>query len=456
VTERRRGLGRGLGALIPAGPVTGADRPVDVFFPHSDPSVRAGGPSTAGGGGAEGGVAGAGEPTPASHVASSGRGGGAARDGALLAPADNGATDHGVNVQGATDRGVNVHGVNVHGVNVHGVNVHGATHHRATLHGATLHGATGRGGLGGDDLGGDDLRGDQPDDGGELDGLVPIPGAHFAEVPVEAIQPNVRQPRQVFDADDLAELVASIREVGILQPVVVRPIEASAGQRGYELIMGERRWRAAQAAGLVRVPAIVRETSDGDMLRDALLENLHRAQLNPLEEAAAYQQLLDDFACTHDELASRLARSRPQISNTIRLLKLPPTVQRRLAAGALSAGHARALLGLRDASAMEDLAGRVVARGLSVRATEDLVAQALRPRSSPVRRATAVDDGRLHERASWLSDRLEARVQISLGQRKGRIAIEFATVEDLDRILAALEADENRERPSAEAATVGV
>ena len=211
-------------------------------------------------------------------------------------------------------------------------------------------------------------------------GLVAVPGAHFSEVPIGAIRPNPRQPRRSFDEGALAELVSSIGEVGILQPVVVRPVVD-----GYELVMGERRWRAAQQAGLTSVPAIVRETEDTDLLRDALLENLHRSELNPLEEAAAYQQLLDDFECTHEELARRVHRSRPQITNTLRLLRLPPPVQRRVAAGVLSAGHARALLGLPDAAAIERLAQRIVAEGLSVRATEETVAVGVEQRPTPRR-----------------------------------------------------------------------
>lgn len=273
--------------------------------------------------------------------------------------------------------------------------------------------------------------------------LTVIPGTYFAEVPLAEIHANPNQPRQVFDEDDLAELAASIREVGVLQPIVVRPSES-----GYEIVMGERRWRATRLAGLESVPAIVRETSDTDLLRDALLENLHRAQLNPLEEANAYQQLLDDFGCTHEELATRIARSRPQISNTLRLLRLPAAVQRRVAAGVLSAGHARALLGLSDQASMERLAHRIVAEGLSVRATEEIVALGdaeeplrpelrRRPRGGP--QTAALDD--LGRR---LSDRWDTKVKIALGQRKGRIAIEFANVEDLNRILDALAPDEDR------------
>ena len=209
--------------------------------------------------------------------------------------------------------------------------------------------------------------------------LAPVPGASYGDLPIDSIRPNPRQPRTVFDEDDMSELVHSIREIGVLQPIVVRPV--SAGQDGdvadgvrYELIMGERRWRASQAAGKDTVPAIVKETEDDDLLRDALLENLHRSQLNALEEAAAYQQLLEDFGCTHDELAGRIGRSRPQISNTLRLLKLPPLVARRVAAGVLSAGHARALLSLADGASMERLAQRIVAEGLSVRNVEEIVA----------------------------------------------------------------------------------
>ena len=277
--------------------------------------------------------------------------------------------------------------------------------------------------------------------------LAPVPGARFAELPVLSIRPNPKQPRKAFDDDDMAELVYSIREIGVLQPVVVRPIPvdeldeaAGHGPGGtqrpqFELIMGERRWRATQAAGLAVIPAIIKDTHDDDLLRDALLENLHRSQLNALEEAAAYQQLLDDFGCTHDELASRIGRSRPQISNTLRLLKLPPLVQRRVAAGVLSAGHARALLALADGASMERLAQRIVAEGLSVRNVEEIVTvggddapRARKPRAGA--RHPQLDD-----LAARLSDRLDTRVRINLGQRKGKLTVEFASVEDLNRIV---------------------
>ncbi len=261
-------------------------------------------------------------------------------------------------------------------------------------------------------------------------------GAVFAELPIEQIHANARQPRQIFDEEALAELTHSIREFGVLQPVVVR-----ADADGYELVMGERRLRAAAEAGLVRIPAIVRTTADDAMLRDALLENIHRAQLNPLEEAAAYQQLLEEFGATHDDLAKRIGRSRPQVSNTIRLLNLPIAVQRRVAAGVLSAGHARALLSLDNGDQQDELAARIVAEGLSVRATEELVTLGRqvgakqKPRRSTGSRisAPAVD-----ELAANLSDILDTRVRVDLGRRKGRITVEFASIDDLERIVAVI------------------
>ena len=257
--------------------------------------------------------------------------------------------------------------------------------------------------------------------------------AYFAELPLSEVVPNARQPRQVFDEAAMTELVDSVKEVGLLQPVVVRPLADGR----YELVMGERRWRATQAAGLDLIPAIVRQTDDQDMLRDALLENLHRSELNPLEEAAAYDQLLQDFGCTHDELATRIGRSRPQISNTLRLLRLSPAVQRRVAAGVLSAGHARALLGLSDAEAQERLAHRIVAEGLSVRSVEEIVAVGLDdvPRATPARRAPMPTAPGLDDIASRLSDRFETRVKVQLGRRRGKIVVEFASLADLERII---------------------
>ncbi|MBB2989025.1 ParB family chromosome partitioning protein [Mycolicibacterium iranicum] len=271
-------------------------------------------------------------------------------------------------------------------------------------------------------------------------------GAVYREIPPSQIDPNPRQPRQVFDEEALAELVHSIREFGLMQPIVVRatPGEAGATPR-YQLVMGERRWRAAQVAGVASIPAIVRETSDDSMLRDALLENIHRAQLNPLEEAAAYQQLLEEFGVTHDELASRIGRSRPLITNMIRLLRLPIAVQRRVAAGVLSAGHARALLSL-DAGpeAQEELAARIVAEGLSVRATEEAVTLANRngdaPPAAPRRKPIQMPG--LQDVAEQLSTAFDTRVTVSLGKRKGKIVVEFGSVDDLQRIVELMNASQ--------------
>jgi ParB family chromosome partitioning protein len=372
VSEKRRGLGRGLGALIPTGletPRSTGDRPVDVFFPDTRKDERA--------------ASAASTVDPAVEDASTSAAGAPTADTVdAVAAADVDAGD----ASAATD-----------------VVAGGAA--------ASV----------------------------DTDGLVPVPGARFAELPVTSIRPNPRQPRVVFDEDALAELVGSIREIGVLQPVVVRAVGD-----GYELIMGERRWRATQEAGLTTIPAIVRETEDGDLLRDALLENLHRAQLNPLEEAAAYQQLLDDFGCTHEELATRIHRSRPQISNTLRLLKLPPLVQRRVAAGVLSAGHARALLGLADGAAIERLAQRIVSEGLSVRAVEEIVALG-GDETAPTRRPrprAGVRNEALDDLAARLSDRFETRVKVDLGKSRGKLTVEFASVQDLNRILTALAPDD--------------
>ncbi len=267
-------------------------------------------------------------------------------------------------------------------------------------------------------------------------------GAVYREIPPADIEANPRQPRQVFDEEALSELVHSIREFGLLQPIVVRAVSGSQSGARYQIVMGERRWRAAQEAGLVAIPAIVRETGDDNLLRDALLENIHRVQLNPLEEAAAYQQLLDEFGVTHDELASRIGRSRPVITNMIRLLKLPIPVQRRVAAGVLSAGHARALLSLESGpEAQEGLAARIIAEGLSVRATEEAVTLANHEANrggantpSPQRRKPIQRPG-LQDVAERLSNAFDTRVTVSLGKRKGKIVVEFASVDDLQRII---------------------
>lgn len=257
---------------------------------------------------------------------------------------------------------------------------------------------------------------------------------YFTELPIDQVHPNAKQPRTMFEEEALEELVGSIREVGLLQPIVVR----QDGPESYELVMGERRWRASRQAGLDTVPAIVRATADDDMLRDALLENIHRVQLNPLEEAAAYQQLMEDFGCTQQELADRIKRSRSQIANTLRLLNLPPTVQRRVAAGVLSAGHARALLGVPDVPAQETLAQRIVAEGLSVRATEEIVALGAMDRPKPRQRPLRGNDPDLQEVSVELENYFETRVQVTQGRTKGRIVVEFASRDDLNRIVQLL------------------
>jgi ParB family chromosome partitioning protein len=286
------------------------------------------------------------------------------------------------------------------------------------------------------------------DPGNDADsGLRQIAGAYFEEVAINAITPNPRQPRRTFDEDALEELAASISEVGLLQPVVVRKLTPTS----YELVMGERRLRASQRAGLDYIPAIVRETHDNDMLRDALLENLHRQQLDPLEEAAAYQQLLDDFGATHEQLAQRVGRSRPHISNTLRLLNLPPAVQKRVAAGVISAGHARALLSLDDQAAQERLAQRIVAEGLSVRSVEEIVA--IRE-DEPVKKTRAATHAKpvapaLRHLSDRLSDLFETRVKVEMGRSKGKIVVEFSTIDDLERIVKAMSPEASSPEASA-------
>lgn len=419
MSEKRRGLGRGLGALIPTsldGARSTRERPVDVFFPDARPQAAADGVGDT--------VVATIDPD---DVAVDGEALGTASDPAVSAteaatrdvpeatPPSVGAAAEPTPED--DDRDSSGAAIEPDGPSTAAAAFDG-------LHGELSAVPAPR------------ASGEPASDGvGEGTELVPVPGAVFAELPLDEIRPNPRQPRTVFDEDALDELVGSIREIGVLQPVVVR----RAGD-GYELIMGERRWRAAGAAGLEAIPAIIRETGDEDLLRDALLENLHRSQLNPLEEAAAYQQLLDDFGCTHDELASRLHRSRPQISNTLRLLKLPPLVQRRVAAGVLSAGHARALLGLADGGAIERLAQRIVAEGLSVRAVEEIVALGgdglvAKRRAAP---RAGVRNEALDALANRLSDRFETRVKVALGKSRGRLTVEFASVQDLNRILNTL------------------
>jgi ParB family chromosome partitioning protein len=432
MSEKRRGLGRGLGALIPSsaganGAANGAavSRPVDLFFPEgrrktAEPDEAAdtsrteeSGPQRA--------TATKSAPTSDSAVKTSaspspkttaGKASAAQRKSEPAPSSTNSADESPTKTAGGTkDPGKSK-------------------------------GAADAESLASPEAGSPGLLDDPPVDSFYTDNgldLVPVPGVRFAEIRVSDIHPNRKQPRAVFDEDDMAELVHSVREIGVLQPIVVRNSTESGGEP-FELVMGERRWRAVQAAGLDTIPAIVRDTTDDDLLRDALLENLHRSQLNPLEEAAAYQQLLEDFGTTHEQLADRIGRSRPQVSNTLRLLKLPPLVQRRVAAGVLSAGHARALLALPDAAAMERLAQRIVAEGMSVRATEEAVAMYQDP-TKPAKN-NIPRPGARHERldylASSLSDRLDTNVKISLGVRKGRVSIEFASVEDLNRIMDVL------------------
>ncbi|WP_433248129.1 ParB/RepB/Spo0J family partition protein [Streptosporangium sp. CA-135522] len=268
--------------------------------------------------------------------------------------------------------------------------------------------------------------------------LKPVAGAYFLEIPIGDITPNPRQPRDIFNEDALEELATSIREVGLLQPVVVRAAEEGR----YELIMGERRWRASKLAGLSEIPAIVRSTQEDKLLLDALIENLQREQLNPLEEAAAYRQLLDDFGATHEQLAARIGRSRSHVTNTLRLLNLPPRVQLRLSAGTITAGHGRALLPLDDPAAQERLADRIVAELLSVRAVEEIVAVGdakAAPAPAPkAPRAKQAEEPALRQLADRLSDRFETRVKVDFGRRKGRIVVEFATIDDLERIIGTM------------------
>ncbi|WP_447925944.1 ParB/RepB/Spo0J family partition protein [Georgenia muralis] len=451
MSEKRRGLGRGIGALIPTEPApTVSPRPVDVFFPATagsgdevgDPPAPSSGPSAA-----QTAARALMAPSARSKAKSSTR---------RKTPADpsgpgsknvSRAASSSVPTEGtprrpAPQRGTGTEPDGTGPSSVAAIDETPAAGSADPTVARVDTAASSPPDLGTETGGAAVTEPVAEAAGEEIDGLVPVPGATFAEIPVGQVVRNARQPRQVFDEEELEELAASIREVGVLQPIVVRPLRepVDGGDVRYELIMGERRWRASRLAGNDTVPAVIRDTGDGDLLRDALLENLHRAQLNPLEEAAAYQALLEDFGCTHDELAARIARSRPQISNTLRLLKLPPLVQRRVAAGVLSAGHARALLGLSDGGAMERLAQKIVAEGLSVRATEEIVALGDEPVAPEMRRRPRAGEHTeaLNRLATRLADRLDTRVKVNLGQRKGRIAIEFASVEDLNRILEVL------------------
>ncbi|MEY4275896.1 MAG: hypothetical protein RIS26_359 [Actinomycetota bacterium] len=271
-----------------------------------------------------------------------------------------------------------------------------------------------------------------PAGGSQGPDLVAVPGARFGHIDITAIRPNAKQPRQVFEPEAFAELVHSIKELGVLQPIVVRPIPNEPGQ--YELIMGERRTRASKEAGLTKIPAIIRETADENMLRDALLENLHRSDLNPLEEASAYQQLLEDFGITQEELANRIGRSRPKITNSIRLLKLPAEVQRKVAAGVLSAGHARALLAIEDETRQLELSNKVINEGLSVRSLEELVSLTKPGERNKARVRPGTKTDVLKGLADQIGDHLSTRAKITIGKGKGVLAIEFGSMEDLKRI----------------------
>ncbi|TDT76587.1 ParB family chromosome partitioning protein [Arthrobacter sp. AG258] len=420
MSEKRRGLGRGLGALIPSsaaanGSANGAaqSRPVDLFFPEgrkkTEPVEQPAPPAAAKAQEKEG-------QAPSARISA-----------AKTTPAKSTATDKPSKTAAAANAAADT---KAPAKKAPGLRSKAADGPAASTPPAKAPQPAEAGAA-------DKVEASAaPESGVEL---VEVPGARFAELPVGDIHPNRKQPRNVFDEDDMAELVHSVREIGVLQPIVVRT-STESGSEPYELVMGERRWRAVQAAGLETIPAIIRDTTDDDLLRDALLENLHRSQLNPLEEAAAYQQLLEDFGTTHEQLADRIGRSRPQVSNTLRLLKLPPLVQRRVAAGVLSAGHARALLSLPDAAAMERLAQKIVAEGMSVRATEEAVTlyqDPAKPAKNNIPRPGARHE-RLDYLASSLSDRLDTNVKISLGVRKGKVSIEFASVEDLNRIMDVL------------------
>lgn len=428
MSEKRRGLGRGLGALIPTTPPAGSGgRPVDVFFPGKSDGTEDGGKAAS-----------VKSPTGVITqdrlpVATPGARSDSRLPGELPTARSGAPSDHGSAPRSSRTAPP-----------VPGLPGPGALPAPAPTGERPGNPEPANGVTDAERSSEDAVISEVATSAADRDHeLVPVPGAEFAELPVGSIRANPRQPRQVFDEETLTELAHSVREVGVLQPIVVRRTEPEDGEARYELIMGERRWRATREAGLERIPAIIRDTSDNEMLRDALLENLHRSELNPLEEGAAYQQLLEDFGCTHEELAARIGRSRPQISNTIRLLRLPPQVQRRVAVGVLSAGHARALLGLDDTGVMDRLASRIVSEGLSVRAVEEIVALGDGPTSKPAKRRSraGAHTGELNELAGRLGDQLDTRVAISLGKTRGKLTIDFASVDDLNRILGLMSPD---------------
>ncbi|MFZ3452152.1 ParB/RepB/Spo0J family partition protein [Arthrobacter sp. 7Tela_A1] len=440
MTEKRRGLGRGLGALIPSTPEssettetsqsTRAGRPVDLFFAAASDEVapgRTGGVRRGAGINKEA-LRAPSKKKPATRSAATRKAASTANAGAAAPTRDKPAVLPEVGAEKPAEAAVETPR-KPSAARKKAAARRGPEEPVKAAEGAAEAAVADKGQAPAD-----------PESGVSRETLLEVPGARFAELPIDSIHPNRKQPRSVFDEEDMSELVHSIREIGVLQPIVVRPSAEGDEDHPYELVMGERRWRASREAGLDRVPAIVRSTQDVDLLRDALLENLHRSQLNPLEEAAAYQQLLDDFECSHEELAERIGRSRPQISNTLRLMKLPPLVQRRLAAGVLSAGHARALLGLNDPAEMEKLAQKIVAEGMSVRATEEVVAlsDGIRRPAKEAKPKVGARHERLDYLANSLSDRLDTNVKITLGARKGKVSIEFASVDDLNRIMTVL------------------
>lgn len=427
-SQRRTGLGRGLGALIPPAqtekPEDVAKRPLDVLFPgerKSSATVR----------------------------------GGSARE--LLAPKSRAAKSESAKSRSTVQTKARVEAAS--SIASEDEKVAASTATNPSTASSRPSGSSRAVHKGVDGFSASTSAHVSDDVSRETSDLMQVPGATFAEIPLEQIVPNTRQPRQIFDEDDLNELAASIREVGVLQPIVVRRISLNEEpserlknfleekpEARYELIMGERRLRASELAGLDTIPAIVRHTEDEDLLRDALLENLHRAQLNPLEEAFAYQQLMADFGATQEELSKKIARSRPQIANTLRLLKLPASVQKKVSAQVLSAGHARALLGLSTAEDMEILANRIIAEGLSVRTTEELVrlGSVQRPSKRSLKRVKVSSP--LGEHMSQvLADAWDTRVTVSEGKRKGKIIIEFAGSDDLQRLADLLLPHANRQ-----------
>lgn len=433
MAERRRGLGRGIGALIPDSQNASKDRPIDIFFGSEASAASPSSSKDEDAVAEKGGVSDAGMDSDTSSIGSrtkqSAPVGEAPAESAKSAPKSGGkAVKKGQTTADRATPGGAAKDPKKSAMD------RSSTADKKTANRAVSSPI-------------DSPDGEQQRNQEEDSGLVPVPGATYAELPLGSIVPNQRQPRSVFDDDELNELAASIKEVGILQPIIVRPIHEKPKDHpdaAFELIMGERRWRASQKAGETSIPAIVRGTEDEDLLRDALLENLHRTELNPLEEAAAYQQLLEDFHCTQEELAKRIARSRPQITNTLRLMKLPPLVQRRVAAHVLSAGHARALLGLADPAAMERLAQRIVAEGLSVRQVEEIVAMGEDSGpAQPARKRTQRFAPELNELSGELADRFDTKVKVNMGSRKGSIKIDFASIDDLNRILEVMAPEMN-------------